>query len=417
MTTPNNMDFEPYINSYQGDTRIRRALFIAEQCPSLEIEGYRFAVDQVKQLTHDLELYQTTLNKLNAALTRRGQPQVDSDQTWVDSTKKENKHNLEQLEQELKTYKSSVIKESIRVAQSKLGDYYYDIGNVSEAIKCYSKTRDLCVTSKNIVEMCFSLIKAHLKELRYAQVTTYILRASATPQIPDKINTMSRLNCYQAISTLFTTESNRYQAVAECLTQHVALESHHLLSDIMSPSDVATFGGLCALASFTRPQLHDLINNNLAFRGYLEWVPHIRDIMEQFYASKYTQCFALMEQHKDDWKMDLYLNSHVDKLFQCIRERAMIQYCIPYSIIDMRRMASVFNMTVENLELDLVNLIGQNDRISARIDSYEKVLYTKRQDQRKKAFDQSFALGAEYEKSSKALMLRMNLLKADMVVR
>lgn len=52
----------------------------------------------------------------------------------------------------------------------------------------------------------------------------------------------------------------------------------------------------------------------------------------------------------------------------------MIQYCIPYSIVDMRRMALVFNITVEDLERDLVQLIGQRDRISARIDSYEKVL-------------------------------------------
>lgn len=36
-------------------------------------------------------------------------------------------------------------------------------------------------------------------------------------------------------------------------------------------------------------------------------------------------------------------------------------------------MALVFNMTVEELEHDLVQLIGQRDRISARIDSYEKV--------------------------------------------
>lgn len=137
----------------------------------------------------------------------------------------------------------------------------------------------------------------NLKERHYSQVNTYVLRATATPQIPDKTNTLSKLNCYQAISTLFTAEPNRYQIVAECLTQNVALESSPHINTIMSPSDVATYGGLCALASFARPQLQELINSNVEFRGYLELVPHVRDIMELFYASKYTACFALMERH------------------------------------------------------------------------------------------------------------------------
>jgi COP9 signalosome complex subunit 1 len=90
-------------------------LFIGEHCPSLAIEAYRFAVDQVKLLTTDTNLYLSSLNKLNAALTRQGQQPVATDQTWVDSTNTKNKRNLEQLEQELKTYKTSLVKESIRV--------------------------------------------------------------------------------------------------------------------------------------------------------------------------------------------------------------------------------------------------------------------------------------------------------------
>lgn len=109
---------------------------------------------------------------------------------------------------------------------------------------------------------------------------------------------MSRLNCYQAISAFFINDPNRYQAVAQCLTQNVALESSHLINDIMSPSDVATYGGLCALASFTRPQLQDLINTNVAFRGYLELVPHIREMVEYFQTSKYASCFDLLERYR-----------------------------------------------------------------------------------------------------------------------
>jgi COP9 signalosome complex subunit 1 len=109
---------------------------------------------------------------------------------------------------------------------------------------------------------------------------------------------MSRLNCYQAIASLFIGNVNRYQAVAKYLTQNVALESSQFINDIMSPSDVALYGGLCALASFNRPQLQDLINTNVAFRGYLELVPHVREIMEYFQAAKYASCFTLLEKYR-----------------------------------------------------------------------------------------------------------------------
>jgi COP9 signalosome complex subunit 1 len=52
----------------------------------------------------------------------------------------------------------------------------------------------------------------------------------------------------------------------------------------------------------------------------------------------------------------------------------MIQYCVPYSIIDMHRMASAFNTTTEKLESELIRLIGHKGRIRARIDSHEKVM-------------------------------------------
>ncbi|CAO3631023.1 unnamed protein product [Cunninghamella echinulata] len=312
-----------------------------------------------------------------------------------------------------------MVKESIRVAQTKLGDYYYDIGELTQATRHYSQTRSYCVTSKNMIDMCFSMIKTQLEARHYPNVYTYIVRAESTPQIPDKINTISRLKCYNAISSLFVTDSNsnRYTTISNALTQGVALESSHLLNDIMAPNDVAIFGGLCALASLNRRQLQDLLSNNVSFKGYLELEPQIREIMDLFQSSKYSSCFALLDKYRNDWKLDLYLNSHVDNIIQCIREKAIVQYCIPYSSIDMNRMAFAFNTTVDNLELDLIRLIGQNGKISARIDSHEKILYANQKNQRKQAFDQSLSLGKDYEKSAKALMLRLNLLKADLVVR
>ncbi|ORZ16476.1 26S proteasome subunit RPN7-domain-containing protein [Absidia repens] len=417
MATLINFDFDSYINSYKGHTRFKRALFIARHCPSLQVEAYHFAINEIKNATSNIKLYEASVKKINTALTRQSKSTVEVDKVWVKTTSKKNKLTLEQLERELNNQVKSMVKESIRAAQMKLGEYHYNVGNMYEATKCYERARKYCTTSKSIMDICFNMIKIYSEENRHLNAHSYIIRAISTCQIQNTVNTLSRLSCYQAISALFINGSNQYQAVAQLLTQNVALESSHTIADIMSPSDVAIYGGLCAMASFDRPQLQDLIKTNMAFRGFLDLVPHIREIMEHFQASEYASCFALIENYLGDWKLDLYLNKHIDTIFQCIKEKGMVQYCIPYSIIDMHKMAFAFNITTGKLESELVRLIGHKRYISARIDSNEKILYSKRQDQRKRAVDQSFALGAEYEKTAKALMVRMNLFKAGMVVK
>jgi COP9 signalosome complex subunit 1 len=100
-----------------GDTRFKRASFIAKRCPSLEIEAYQFAVNEVKDITYNIELYEEYTTKLNAALTRHGKPTVKPDMEWEQTISNKNKLTLEQLERELKNYKNNMIKESIRVSR------------------------------------------------------------------------------------------------------------------------------------------------------------------------------------------------------------------------------------------------------------------------------------------------------------
>ena len=51
------------------------------------------------------------------------------------------------------------IKESIRRGHDDLGDHYLDCGDLSNALKCYSRARDYCTSFKQIVNMCLNVIK------------------------------------------------------------------------------------------------------------------------------------------------------------------------------------------------------------------------------------------------------------------
>jgi COP9 signalosome complex subunit 1 len=64
---------------------------------------------------------------------------------------------------------------------------------------------------------------------------------------------------------------------------------------VVSPNDVAVYGGLCALASLTRKELKTKVFENSEFRQFLELEPQVRTLLELFYASKYGACLSLLQ--------------------------------------------------------------------------------------------------------------------------
>lgn len=43
---PQNFDLEGYAASYKGLAKVRRLLFVAKHCPSLQLDALRLALDQ-----------------------------------------------------------------------------------------------------------------------------------------------------------------------------------------------------------------------------------------------------------------------------------------------------------------------------------------------------------------------------------
>lgn len=94
----------------------------------------------------------------------------------------------------------------------------------------------------------------------------------------------------------------------------------------------------------------------------------------------------------------------------------MAQYFSPFVSVDMTLMASAFNTPVEALEKELAQLI-MDGKIASRIDSQNKVLYARTADQRTATFSKTLGLGADYLRETRALLLRINLMRADFVVK
>ncbi|GAA6083500.1 COP9 signalosome complex subunit 1 isoform X1 [Tachysurus ichikawai] len=153
-----------------------------------------------------------------------------------------------------------------------------------------------------------------------------------------------------------------------------------------------------------------------SFKLFLELEPQVRDIIFKFYESKYASCLKMLDEMKDNLLLDMYLAPHVRTLYTQIRNRALIQYFSPYVSADMNKMAVAFNTTVAALEDELTQLILEG-LINARIDSHSKILYARDVDQRSTTFEKSLQMGKEFQRRTKAMILRAAVLRNQIHVK
>ncbi|KAG0304062.1 cop9 signalosome complex subunit [Dissophora globulifera] len=406
--TPNNLDLDAYIANYKGHTKINRLEFIADRCPSLQVDALKLAIVELKNAsTLNIPRYGNLVKKLNEAVKfgTPGTANVSSDllnidKAWADSQLQKAKQQTDLLEGELKNYKRNSIKESIRMGNIELGNHYYACGDLTAAHRSYSRTRDYCTTPKHIIELCMNVIKVSIELGNFPHVLTYVVKAESTPEVTqDKDLTKAKL---KAASGLANLDLSKYSSAARDFLSIGEELVGHQYGDIISANDIAVYGGLCALASFNRAELKRLVIDNVGFRQYLELEPHIRDLIQGFYNSNYAVCLDIM----DKWRA-LYTN---------IRKKALVQFTSPFLTVNLTKMAKSFSTTVPELESELVSLIigGQ---IEARIDSQQKILWAKQTNKRSAIFERSAAMGQDYEQEAKGLVLRIQMITNGIIVK
>ncbi|KXJ28579.1 COP9 signalosome complex subunit 1 [Exaiptasia diaphana] len=412
------IDLDVYASNYVGLTKLNRLLFVAKHCPALEIDALRIALNYVKH-TFNVQLYQEIVQRLIEACNRHGDiepPAVET--TWVETTSKKSALKLEKLDTDLKNCKTNSIKESVRRGHDDLGDHYFECGDLNNALKCYSRARDYCTTTKHVVNMCWNVIKVSIHMGNWAHVLNYVNKAENTTEIAEKdksavrnMSTLTKLKCAAGLAEL---ASKKYKSAARYFLQ--AQFDNTDCPELLSASNVAIYGGLCALASFDRQELQKKVLSSSSFKLFLELEPQLRDVLYKFHESQYAMCLKLLDDMKDNFMLDIYLAPHVNTLYSQIRKRALVQYFSPYLSADMSKMARAFNTSVSRLEDELSQLI-LDEQINARIDSHNKVLYAREVDHRSSTFSKALEMGKDYRKRTKALVLRAAILRNQIVVK
>ena len=73
--------------------------------------------------------------------------------------------------------------------------------------------------------------------------------------------------------------------------------------EIISTQDIATYTALCALAEFDRSEIKSRLIDNSDLRNFLETVPEMKDIIHDFYNSRYGSCLTLLDRVKNDFAL------------------------------------------------------------------------------------------------------------------
>ncbi len=72
----------------------------------------------------------------------------------------------------------------------------------------------------------------------------------------------------------------------------------------------------------------------------------MREIVADFYASRYARCLAALERWRPALELDAGLARHLPAMTAAIRERALLQYATPFSSVDLASMAAAFNTSI-----------------------------------------------------------------------
>ncbi|CEG44807.1 cop9 signalosome complex subunit 1-like [Plasmopara halstedii] len=400
MAALEGFDVEAYAAKYSGRNRIERLIFLTETCPTLEAEAKRALLRELKGGLN-MGLYTELLGD-----------KATDESSFIDSVKHNAAQQHERLEQELNSYKSTMIKESIRMGHNDLGDFYYELGDLPAALKSFAQARDYCTTDKHIIEMCFNVCKVALHMRNFGHVTNYLSKLEQVSSSQSDVILKSKIASVFGLVALH--DKNYHRAASKFIECKAEIGASY--NEVLHAEDIALYGGICALASFQREELKEKVINNSSFKAFLELVPWLRELITAFYSSDYASCLQTLEQMKPELKLDLHLFEHVESLCKEIRSRGIIQYFYPYLSVDLHQMAHTFNTPTPDLETEVCALIAA-ERLHARMDSYEKVLYAYHPNQRAAAYDRAFEVGRNYAAESRNLLLRMSLLKNNIIIR
>lgn len=250
-----------------------------------------------------------------------------------------------------------------------LGSHFEAVGSLHEATEAYSRMRHDVSTMRHIIDCARHLISVSLQRRDWTAVVSNVGKITGIQGHDEEQVLQPYLKIASGIGQL---GQANFRAAALCFLDADSKVPANAYDSIASPSDVAMYGGLLALATMDRAELQSRVLDNAPFRAFLEHEPQLRKAINFFVNGRYSNCLSNLESLRADCLLDLYLQRHVDKLYVDIRIKCIVQYVAPFSCVKIQTLAAAFLPKPYSMEQELVVMI-ECGHLDARIDSEAQV--------------------------------------------
>ena len=208
------------------------------------------------------------------------------------------------------------------MAHRDLGTFYRSVGEQSGALKHYTKSREFCTTSQHVLDMCLSVLELLMEQRSYSHISTYVFKAEAAldsatsvrqaaqqqPEAPagsaqatrerrsaERERVQSKLDVATAISYL---GQSNYEKAAQAFLKVGPIKGLEEWSGkLVAPGDIAIYATLCALATFSRPQIKAQVLDNDNFGVYIEQEPYVRELLEAYMNNRFKTVLESLDRY------------------------------------------------------------------------------------------------------------------------
>lgn len=251
-----------------------------------------------------------------------------------------------------------------------LGRYFESCGDLTNAAEHYNRMRQDVTTTRHIVDCGKHLVDIYLQRRDWNMVLSNLGKVTGLQNADDKTPTAYA----KIISGIGLLGLTRFKDAANAFLDTDSGTPYSSYSHIVSPNDIAIYGGLLALATMERDVLQTRVLDNQSFRTFLEFEPHIRKAITLFVNGRYSNCLSILESYRNEYLLDIYLQKHIGEIYSLIRSKCIVQYFKPFSCVTLDSLNAAFSYPGCSVENELVSMIKKGV-FKARIDAKNKASF------------------------------------------
>lgn len=400
------MDIMESISRYSDVNQMVRGIYYLSELPSSQCaELARFLVN--KAISEDrIGFYRDMAGIIKSRLPPIQNYGILSDEELL-SWEVRFKEGADQREYKITQSKNAGLKDSYRVNILELGGYYYKAGDMNNSLKLLLRAKDLTVTAEQQYELYLrtAFTSLHKKNMSFTQNNAQKVLSLVT--LPEK-----SLLPAAVIMGICSIDNSNYKTATEYFLRTAGENSQELACN----SDLAAYISICALASMDRKTISNEVTQSKAFITYSEEEPKFIELLECFLTCKFNRLIQILEDIRKQMLLDVYIGKYMTNLCDEIKSRCLIQFMKAFKKIRISELAVNFVCSEMDIEEKLAKLISDG-KIDARIDAHQKTVMSRQVDEKNKVNRTVLNVAKSFMHNTQLVLLRMSMLKADVVVR